>query len=159
MKRVLSIGVLAALAALSANSAMAGAPPTPEDQAKSAVETRQGLFKLIANQWGPVGGMLRNQVPFDAAVVARNSGRVEVLAGMIADLHTQDTRQFKSIKTAALDGIWNSQADFKLKADALVKAAGDLTAAAKTGDQAATLKAAGEVGKACGSCHDNYRAK
>jgi cytochrome c556 len=160
MKRLLSIGVAAALAVVSATSfAQGAAPPSPEAQAKSTVETRQGLFKLIANQWGPVGGMLRNQVPFDAAVVARNAGRVQVLAGMITELHTRDTREFKAIKTSALDGIWNSQADFKVKADALVTAAGSLATVAKAGDQAATLKAAGEVGKACGACHDNYRAK
>ena len=42
---------------------------------------------------------------------------------------------------------------------ALTTAAGALVTVAKTGDKAATLKAAGEVGKACGACHDNYRAK
>ena len=46
-----------------------------------------------------------------------------------------------------------------MKSDGLTKAAAALTAAAKTGDKAATLKAAGEVGKACGACHDSYRAK
>jgi cytochrome c556 len=34
-----------------------------------------------------------------------------------------------------------------------------MAAAAKTGDKDATLKAAAAVGKACGSCHDQYRAK
>ena len=148
MKRLLSIGVAAALAVVSATSFSQGAaPPTPEAQAKTAIETRQGLFKLIANQWGPVGGMLRNQDSFDAAVVARNAARVQVLAGMIPELFAKDTREFKTVKTAALDGIWNSQADFKVKADALATAAGALVAAAKAGDKAATLKLAGDVGK------------
>jgi cytochrome c556 len=160
MKRLLSIGVAAALAAVSATSFAQGAgPPSPEAQAASTIQTRQGLFKVIASQWGPVGGMLRNQVPFDAEVVARNAGRVQMLSGMIAELHTKDVREFKATKTSALDGIWNSQADFKVKADALTTAAGALATVAKTGDKAATLKAAGDVGKACGACHDNYRAK
>jgi cytochrome c556 len=158
MNRLNRFAVAAALAVVSAAAFSQGAP-NPAAQDKAAIETRQGLFKLIANQNGPIGGMLRNQVPFDAAVVAKNSARIEVLAGMIPELFMRDTRQFKDVKTGALEGIWNSQADFKGKADALAKAAGALTAAAKTGDKAATLKAAADVGKSCGGCHDSYRAK
>jgi cytochrome c556 len=161
MKSLSRVGVAAALAAVSAVafSEGAGGPPSPEAQAKSAIETRQGLFKVISNQMGPIGGMLRNQREFDAALVAKNAGRIQTLAEMIPELHTLDTRQFKTIKTGALDGIWASQADFKAKADGLAKAAGDTAAAAKTGDKANTLKAAAEIGKACGACHDNFRAK
>jgi len=97
--------------------------------------------------------------PFDAALVERNSARIAVLAGMIPEMFGSDTRKFTATKTLALEGIWNSQADFKGKADALMKAANDLNAAAKTGNKDATLKAAGDVGKACGACHDDYRAK
>jgi len=55
--------------------------------------------------------------------------------------------------------VWTGTADFKGKADDLEKAAAGLTAAAKSGDQKATMTAAQAVGKACGSCHDSYRAK
>lgn len=155
MNRLTRIGVAAALALTSVAAFSQGAP-NPD---KSAIETRQGLFKLIANQNGPIGGMQRNTVPFDAAVVQRNAARIAVLAEIIPELYARDTRQFKDVKTGALDGIWNSQADFKTKADALQKAAATLAETAKGGDKAATLKAAAEVGKACGSCHDSYRAK
>jgi cytochrome c556 len=160
MNRLNRFGVAAALAAVSALAVSQGAgPPNPEAQAKSAIETRQGLFKVMSNQMGPIGGMLRNAVPFDAELVARNAARIQMLSEMIPDLHALDTRQFKTIKTGALDGIWNSQPDFKGKADALTKAAAATVAAAKTGDKAATLKAAADIGKSCGGCHDNYRAK
>jgi cytochrome c556 len=49
--------------------------------------------------------------------------------------------------------------DFDSKANDLVKAAADLEAAAKSGDEAATKKAAGAVGKTCGACHDQFRNK
>jgi cytochrome c556 len=160
MNRLNRLGVAAALAAVSALAVSQGAgPPNPEAQAKNAIETRQGLFKVMSNQMGPIGGMLRGQVPFDAELVARNAARIQMLAEISPDLFTLDTRQFKNIKTGALDGIWNSQPDFKAKADALVKAAAGAVAAAKTGDKVATTKAAQEMGKACGTCHDNYRAK
>jgi cytochrome c556 len=162
MNHLTRFGVAAVLAVSSVAAFSQGAPgaaPNPEARAKTAIETRQGLFKLIANQNGPIGGMQRNQVPFDAAVVARNAARIKVLAEMAPDLFALDTREFKTIKTAALDGIWNSQADFKTKADALVSAADTLATTAKAGDKDATLKAAANVGKACGSCHDSFRAK
>lgn len=156
MNRLTRIGAAATLAVVSVVAFSQAAPPNPD---KSAIETRQGLFKLIANQNGPIGGMQRGNVPFDAAVVARNAARIQVLSEIIPELYVRDTRAFKDVKTGALDGIWNSQADFKGKADALGKAAATLAETAKGGDKAATLKAAAEVGKACGSCHDSYRAK
>jgi cytochrome c556 len=160
MNRLLRFGMALTATAASALAISQGAgPPSPEAQAKSAIEARQGLFKVMTTQFGPIGGMLRNTVPFDAAVVARNSARVATLGEMVPEMFALDTRAFTTIKTAALPGIWNSQADFKGKADALVKAANELNAAAKGGDKAATLAAAGAVGKACGSCHDNYRQK
>jgi cytochrome c556 len=103
--------------------------------------------------------MLRGTGEMDAAVVENNAGNIQVLAGMIPGLFARDTRQNKDLTTRALDGIWNSQADFKAKADALAAAAGELAAAAKTGDKAKVQAAAGNVGKACGSCHDAFRAK
>jgi len=156
MKHLIRIGMAAAVATISVVVFAQGGAPSPD---KTAIETRQGLMKLISNQFGPIGGMLRKQVPFDAAVVARNAERVKMLAGMAPELFARDTRQFKDVKTLALDGIWNSQAEFKTKADGLVTAADALMAAAKSGDQAATLKAAADAGKACGACHDDFKAK
>jgi cytochrome c556 len=161
MKGLYRIGVMAALATVSAVALSQGAgPPSPEAQAKSAIETRQGLFKVIANQNGPVGAMLRNQREVDTALVTQRMERIKVLSEMIPEVFAMDTRQFKDTKTAALDGIWNSQADFKAKAEALGKAADTVLAASKTGDKEATLKALREnIGKGCSGCHDNYRAK
>ena len=161
MKSLSRVGVAVTLAAVSAVafSQGAGGPPNPEAQATSAILTRQGLFKLIANQNGPIGAMQRNQREFDAALVAKNAARIQTLSEMIPELFTLDTRQFKTTKTGALDGIWASQADFKAKADALTTAAGALVAAAKSGDKAASMKAAADMGKSCGGCHDNFRAK
>ena len=158
MKRLISIGLTAALSVAVAHAAEP-AQRSPEDIAKSAIETRQGLFKVIAAVNGPVGGMQRGQVNFDAAVVEKAASRLVTLGGIIPDLFQNDTRKFTSVKTAAQDGIWNSQADFKAKADELVKAATEVVAVSKGGDKAATLKAAGAIGKACGGCHDSYRVK
>jgi cytochrome c556 len=157
MNRLLRFGTAATLA-LASTLALSQGAPSPEAQAKSAVEARQAVFKLIANQNGPLSGLTRNQA-VDAGLAARNAERIQVLAGMIPELFERDTREFKSVNTAALDGIWNSQAEFKTKADALATAAGKLAAASKANDRAGMTTAAGEIGRACGSCHDAFRAK
>ena len=159
MNRLIRIGVAASLAAVSVVAFSQMGPPSPEAQARTAVEARQAVFKLITNQNGPLGALRNQAAPFDAAAVARSAERMQVLAGMIPELFERDTREFKDIKTAALDGIWGAQADFKSKADALAQAAGAVVTAAKSGDRAATAAAAGQIGRTCGGCHDSYRAK
>jgi cytochrome c556 len=154
MNRLTRVGVAAALAAISVVASSQGAP-NPD---KTAIETRQGVFKLISNQFTPIGAALRGGA-VSPEVAARNGERIKVLAGMIPELFERDTRQYKDVPTRALDGIWNSQADFKAKADGLASAADALMAAGKAGDKAAITAAAGNVGKACGACHDNFRAK
>ncbi len=161
MKRFVKPFSLVALCALAPVAAVIAqdAPQSPEQVAEQAVLTRQGLLKVMGMYMAPLGGMLKNKVPFDAAVAAKSATHIAELGGMIPDVFTFDTRNKTSAKTKAQDGIWTNQADFKQKADDLVKAATALQEAAKGGEKGATLKAAGAVGKACGACHDNYRNK
>ena len=154
-----SLIALCALAPVSAVLAQDAGPPTPEQQAQQAIETRQGVLKVMGFYMAPLGGMLKNKVPFDAAVATKSATHIAQLGGMIPDVFVFDTRKTTGVKTKAQDGIWTNTADFDAKADDLVKAATALTDAAKTGDKGATLKAAGAVGKACGACHDNFRNK
>src|SRR5688572_9064472 len=94
-----AVGAIAVLS-LAAGSAVAQeGPPSPEEQARNTIETRQGLFKLMGWNMAPIAGMLRNRVPFDAAVVQKSAERLDSLSLMIPDLFQADTRQFKSIKT------------------------------------------------------------
>ena len=154
-----SLIALCAVAPVSAVLAQDAGPPTPEQQAQKAIETRQGLLKVMGFYMAPLGGMLKGKVAFDAAAAGKSGESIAQLGGMIPDVFVFDTRKATSVKTKAQDGIWTNQADFKSKADDLAKAADALVEAAKSGDRGTTLKAAGAVGKACGACHDNYRNK
>ncbi|MGC1458097.1 MAG: cytochrome c [Steroidobacteraceae bacterium] len=160
MNGITGIGVAAMGSLIVASAALAqgAAPPTPEQKAQAAVLTRQGLFKLQAFVFGPVGGMLRG-APFDAKAAEKAGARLQVLGGMIPEVFATDTHTFTNNPTKAREGIWTNKSDFDGKATDFVKAAADLEAAAKTGDEAATKKAAGAVGKACGACHDQFRDK
>jgi cytochrome c556 len=161
MNRLTRIGVAAALTAASALAFSQAGPGGPPNPAKGAIEARQGLFKLIGNQNGPIGGMNRPNAPApDLAIVARNAARLQMLADMIPEMYALDTRADTTTKTTAQPAIWTNPSDFKAKSDALSKAAAAVAAAAKTGDVAATKLAAAEIGKTCGACHDGtYRVK
>jgi cytochrome c556 len=155
---------LIALCAIASTSAViaqeGGGPPTPEQQAEQAIMTRQGLLKVMGFYMAPLGGMLKNKVPFDAATASKSATHIAQLGGIIPDVFVFDTRgKAGSVKTKAQDGIWTNTADFDAKADDLVKAANALIEASKSGDKGTTLKAAAAVGKACGACHDNFRNK
>jgi cytochrome c556 len=158
MRRFIMLG-LSSLCALGAiSTALAeDAPLTPEQQAQRAVDLRQGLFKVQGFSFAPTGAMLKG-APFDAAVVLKGAMRIETTSGLIPEVFQTDTHKFQ-LKTKARDSIWTSKADFDTKAEDLTKAAIALEAAAKGGDKGTTLKAAAAVGKACGSCHDDFRDK
>ena len=126
-------------------------------EAKTAIDTRQNLFKDIKKTYEPLGAMLKRQRELDPALVGTNAAQLQEMAGKISANYAVDTRQFKDIKTSARDGIWTSQADFKAKADEFVKASAAAVAASKGDNKAEILKSLAGIGKTCGGCHDSYR--
>ena len=157
MNRLVSFGIAVSLVA---SAAVWAAPAKDEAEAKKAIETRSQHFKDMGKAMEPIGNMLRKKAPYDAAVVEKQSAQIAELAKKIPPLYEVDTRKFPDIKTEAVEGIWASIPDFNSKADGLVKAATELNAKSKGGGNAETFtKDAAAVGKACSSCHDNYRVK
>ena len=133
-------------------------PMTPEQQAAAAVKLRQGLFDVQSYAFMPVGAMMKG-APFNAQAAETAAKRIQMTSSMIPEVFMKDTRQFTGIKTRALEGIWTNKADFDQKAHDLQQAAAGLEMAAASGDKSETMKAAVAVGKACGACHDQFRAK
>ena len=62
-------------------------------------------------------------------------------------------------ETKALPAIWTDMAGFKKASDDSNAAYDKLAVAAASGDLAALTAAFGDTGKACGACHDKFRAK
>ena len=158
MNRVSKLGLAAmcSVAAISVGIAQQG-PQSPEQKAAAAVKVRQGLFEVQSYSFGPVAGMLRG-APFNAETAATAAKRIQMTSSMIPEVFKFDTRKFM-VTTKARDDIWTNQADFTMKADALNMAAKNLETAAMSGDAGMTKQAGIAVGKACGSCHDQFRNK
>jgi len=128
-----------------------------DERAQKAIETRQGLLKVVGHYFGPIVGMAKGQVPFDATVVSANANKIAQLAPMIPDVFALDTRA-SGVASDTLDGVWDNLDDFNDKAATATERASALAAAADQG-QGAFLKAVGGLGSACKSCHEDYRQK
>lgn len=61
--------------------------------------------------------------------------------------------------TKALPVVWTDKAGFEAANKAEGAAIDELAAAAGSGDMAKVTAAFGNVGKACGNCHEKFRAK
>jgi cytochrome c556 len=119
------------------------------------VKQRQSAMTLIGKYWGPLAAMMQGKAPYDAAIAARNSAYLEALSHMPWDGFNASTKDEKNTK--ALPAIYENEAKFKEAQDRLQGAVVKLVAAAK--DEGSFKNAAGEVGKACGACHQDFRAK
>jgi cytochrome c556 len=62
-------------------------------------------------------------------------------------------------ETKALPTVWSDSAGFEAANKSAEMADDKLAAAAGSGDIAALTAAFGDAGKACGACHDKFRAK
>lgn len=157
MRRKYLLNAACAVCALFAATAWAQEAPTPEQQATEATVNRQAVFRLLGLNMGPIVGMARGAVPFDAAVAERNARRIAMLATMIPERFTaMDTREF-TVATEALPVIWEKPEDFAQKAQALEDAANTFAGLAASGDKATTLGGLRAFGGTCGNCHDAYR--
>ena len=159
MKKFLELGT--ALAVAAGVSTVAYAQLKPED----AIRARQSIMRVVAINWGPIAGMAQDKIPFNKEVFVANAVRLESVWAM------NPTRFFvpgsdkpvAGAKTAnftdAKAEIWSQGDKFKAAFDKETEQIGKLAAAARSGDEKAMKAAAGDVGKACGGCHDDFRVK
>jgi cytochrome c556 len=121
------------------------------------VGQRQAVMKLQGKYFGPLVGMLKGTVPYNAEIVQRNAGYLDVLDKMPWDGFVESTKGEPS--TWALPTVYDEPAKFKQAQEQLQSAVSQLVTVSKGGDEAAVKAAIGNVGKACGNCHDNFRKK
>ena len=123
------------------------------------VKQRQAGMTMIGKYWGPLAGMPSGKAPYNAERVVANAAILETLSKLPWDGFTESTKDIKDIKTAALPAVFTENAKFKEGADAMQRSVAALAKISKGGDEAGIKSAIAEVGKTCGGCHDNFRAK
>lgn len=146
------------LAAAVAMAALGGASLEALAQAKPdvLVKQRQAAMTLQAKYLGPIGGMLKGSIPYNADIVARNATFLENLSRMPWDGFDASTQ---SIKSRARPEVFSDPAKFKAASETFEQAVTKLGAVARAKDEAGVRASFGGVAKACNDCHDSFQAK
>jgi cytochrome c556 len=118
---------------------------------------RQSYFTLLAMNFGPIGAMVKGEMPWDDA-------KVKLFASDLAALGSMDvSRAFPpgSDKgtTRAKPEIWENKDDFGAKLKDMREAVAALQVAAGSGDRKIIAEATAAAGKSCKNCHDEYKAE
>ena len=145
---------------IAAICALTAAPAALADAGDDAIFARRGYMKMVVLNFGPLGGMVKGDIPYDAATAQTHADNLLVLSSMNMDyLFPAGTdNEAKFGDTRSLPAIWGNFNDFIAKYNAMGAAIDNLAASAGGGQD--SLKAAfADVGAACGACHKAYRAK
>jgi len=145
------LGVMVTLVGVTVYAGGAAAQDKPE----VLVKQRQAVMTLQGKYFGPLQGMAQGKIPYNAEIVARNAAYLNVLDRMPWDGFVPST---KDMKSRALPAVFADPAKFKKAQEQLQEAVVKLVEV-KSGNEGAAKAAITEVGKACGSCHDNFRQK
>ena len=152
MKKLLMIlvGVVFVAAALEGAYAQFAKP-------EHAIKYRKSVMFLIAQHFGRMGAMVKEKIPYNQEVFAKNAMLVETLsrlpweAVMVPGTDTGDT----TLNSAA----FVQPAKFKEVAQTFETQTTKLVSTAQSGDFIGIKSQFGEVGKSCKACHSQFRTK
>ena len=147
MRLPVAVSILAAVATF-ATAAMAQTSPNQQ------IAQRKGAMNLQIKYAGPLFGMARGAVPYDARIMQRNADYLAVLTQMPWDDFQPNS--FGIPNTRAKDAILKDPEKFKKLADGLASDIQKVVAAARGSDQNAVKSAVQAMGRTCNSCHEGF---
>jgi cytochrome c556 len=147
-KQTWMVAVLGTLAA----GAMVGGATVALAQA-DVVKQRQENRKEAAATMRSIKGVIDSKG--DVKAVVASAAKLKQLENAFDKMFPPGSDK----DTKALPTVWSDSAGFQAASKAADAAYDKLAAAAGSGDLAAVTAAFGETGKACGACHDKFRAK
>lgn len=150
MVKIAAVAIVAT-ATLAASTAFAQAKP------EDAIAYRQGAFKVIGWNFGPMAGMVQGRIPYDKDGFAKRAANVAAVAAMPLEGFGPGTDA--GAPTKAKPEVWSKADDFKAKMMKMNEEATKLAAIAKTGSLDDIKKQFGATGATCKACHDDYRNK
>lgn len=126
---------------------------------EQAVQARHSLMTLNGHYLGQLGAMAKGETPYDAAKAEAAAASLAALAMLDESAMWPEGSDNGALgdKTRALPVIWTSYPAITEKMQAFADATAALAKTAGT-DLASLQAGIGPVGKACGDCHETYRA-
>ena len=149
--RSFTVALLAASCAFAGAVHAQGAP----SKAEQLLKYRKSLYQVVAFNFGPMGAMAQGKAPYDAAEFARRAERVAMIAPLLAESFSADT---KGLPNSELKPeMWANRADFDAKLKDMVERSATLATVAKSGDFAKSKAAFFDTANTCKACHDKYK--
>ena len=137
------------------------APAQDMDPGEKAIEARQGFMQVVVWEAGPLFGMAKGDIAYDAEQATANAENLDaVLMYDVGRLFIEGTSKSEYTgKTRALAAIWEEPEQFAEAYQALRDRVDVVIEEAGKG-QEALAAAVSQMGKeGCGNCHDDYRAE
>jgi cytochrome c556 len=165
-RRAALIGLTFAIGAGCALSAFAQNAPAPApaaggaNAARAAVGYRKAIFTLIGGNFRPLGALLKDGGPFDAADVNKRITRVLFLSGFLNEAFP-DISNVGEPDSKAKPEVWTKHEEFDKK---LKEFQEHLIALSDVNDKEKGFTepfktALGAVAQDCKSCHDDFKLK
>ena len=129
---------------------------TVQVPAVGIIAARQAAYALMGADATDIKRALDAKVT-DVKPFKANAEAIEKWASAVQVMFPPGTEQGHDTK--ALPAVWSDRPGFEKAANTLKERAADLAKAADANDPAAFAAAFGEMGRACGACHRNYRQK
>ena len=124
---------------------------------EQAIKYRKSVMFLIAQHFGRMGAMVKEETPYNKEAFSGNAMVLETLsrlpweAVMLPGTDKGDT----TLKSSAFE----QQAKFNEVAQTFENQSTKLVSTAKSGDFKSIKSQFGEVGKSCKACHTQFRTK
>lgn len=147
------------LATLAFGAAFLALPAGAQDMspAERAHALRMAHMSLYSGNLGPLVGMARGEIEYDAETAAMHAGNIASYAMVDLTPYWVEGSSSEELEDSrALPAIWENLEDVAAQQQDLAEAAQAAADAAPEGREA-FVAAFQSVGEACGSCHEDYR--
>jgi cytochrome c556 len=124
----------------------------------AVVKDRQAHMKQIGGAAKGIFDELNKAAP-SIAVIQANAKTIDTLAPQAPSWFPVGSGAEAGVKTAAKPEIWSNASGFSAAASQFATAAHQFDQLASAGDLAAIKAGYPTLGKACGNCHMQFRAK
>lgn len=153
MKKLLVMGLASSMLGLGLLTTVNAADPKPED----VVKYRQSVYTIIGWNFKPIGAMVKGEIPFDAAAVARHAQYVELMSQAAPEGFTKGSGPDAVKNTEAKANIWTQPDQFKTAMTHFQEESAALTEVAKGGDEKAIKAQFAKTAETCKACHKEFK--
>lgn len=152
-KKIIGAGLLSGVLSIGLLGAAQANDPKPEDAAKY----RQAAYTVIAWNFKPIGAMVKGEMPFDAAAIARHAQFVDLMSQTVIDGFTKGSGPDAVKHTEAKANIWKNWDKFAADMKDFQAQTAKLAEVAKGGDEAAIKAQFAKTAETCKSCHKEFK--